>query len=52
MVVTTREQADENQSTSGELDGWVHEDVGRGVDCGVVAIHTAICVLHGMLAIA
>ena len=52
MVVTTREQADENQSASGELDGRVCEDVGQGVDRGVVAIHAAVCVLRGVLAIA
>jgi hypothetical protein len=52
MVVATGKQADENESASGKLDGRVREDVGRGVDRRVVAVHATICVLHGVLAVA
>ncbi len=51
VVVATREQADEDESTSGQLDRRVGEDFGRSVDSGVVAVYATICVLCVMLAV-
>ncbi len=51
VVVATGEQADEDESASGQLDRRVGEDFSQSVDGGVVAIHATICVLHVMLAV-
>lgn len=51
MVVAAGEQSDENESTLGQLDGRVRENICRSVDCGVVAVYATIGILRGMLAV-
>jgi len=52
VVITTREKPDQNESTAGELYGWVREDVGGSIYSRMVTIHTAVCVLRDVFAVA
>lgn len=52
VIITAGEKSDQNEPTTSELDGWVREDVGGGIDGGMVTVHTTVSVLRSMLTVA